>query len=147
MLACSTFTPVASCHGDLTLENVVWVRMAPETPIEYMMYQMDWQFLTGEKGLPPEGRFVFLDPGHSRGLPCRENDEAKLLQALEELDEGHWRDKPCSGEIAHWYVTKMASLPHRVLLASHFLRLLRHAAKHKSWRVEHARRRLQELTE
>lgn len=46
-------TPVKTCHGDLTLENV--------------MYRGDV--------------LVFIDPGYHRGLPCRELDRAKLLQS------------------------------------------------------------------
>lgn len=46
-------------HGDLTLHNVLVV---PEST---------------------RHRLIFIDPGHSRGLPARELDEAKLLQTAD----------------------------------------------------------------
>lgn len=127
-----TFTPVASCHGDLTLENVVCRRkVAENTGIEML-------------------DFVFIDPGHPRGLPCREMDEAKIMQSLEEHSNRNVANgtfEPIQRGTFDWYNEKLASLPHRVLLASHYLRLLRHAKKHPQWRVEHARKRLEELTQ
>lgn len=113
-----TFTPVAECHGDLTLENVV------------------------DCG----DRFVFIDPGFHRGLPCRELDEAKLMQSLEELlyqRLNRWRP---DSFVVDWYYAKTRSLVHLALLLSHYVRLLRHAAKHPAWRVEHAKYRIEALS-
>lgn len=50
------FTPVYTCHGDLTFENMVQTY---------------------------KGDIVFIDPGHAHGLPCRELDRAKMMQSLE----------------------------------------------------------------
>lgn len=116
------FTPVSNCHGDLTLENVVVPVERYDTP------------------------FVFIDPGYPRGLPCRELDEAKLMQSLEEA----LRCGPLVGFIQDddplvWLEEKLESITHRTLLLTHYIRLLRHAAKHPAWRVEHARWRIQEL--
>lgn len=121
-------TPVASVHGDLTLENVVY---------------------TGQNmllNIPP--RFVFIDPGYDRGLPCRELDEAKIMQSLDEMTNTSVWVAPHTGTVQsyEWLQEKLKSPAHRLLLASHYLRLLRHAAKHPAWRVEHARKRLEELT-
>lgn len=87
-------TPVKNCHGDMTLSNVM-IR---------------------------KGDVVFIDPGKSHGLPCREIDEAKLLQSYR-----GW----------HWFIHKeepigqMITLQrHRVLLLSHYIRILHHLDKH-----------------
>lgn len=96
------FTPVRACHGDLTLENVVDVG-------------------TG---------FVFIDPGRDRGLPCKELDEAKTVQWMEEIDAA----------------PLPLTLERCVLLVTHYMRLLRHSAKHSSARCAHAARRIEQLT-
>lgn len=123
MLSCCTFSPVVACHGDLTLENVVWVP--------------GW--------LPKDfypGSFVFIDPGYDRGLPCRELDEAKIVQSMEEYQI---RGNIIRGDALDWLISRWDSSSHNVLLASHYLRLIRHEKKHPQWRVSHARKRLMEL--
>lgn len=81
-------TPVAYCHGDMTLENCID---------------------TGGDGI------VFIDPGYPRGLNCREIDQAKLLQSLRGWHELKGYPKPIS--IYNWrpihfalYVTHLIRL-------------------------------------
>lgn len=139
------------CHGDMTLENVVMTN--------------EWEAFAGKLTDFPQRKkiesgcsFILIDPGHDRGLPCRELDEAKIMQSLEELikirssqeDYSYPRLGFLQGyfgeEIWKWYKEKSQSPVHQFLLATHYLRLLRHADKHPSWRIEHAERRLKELT-
>lgn len=94
VLGRARYTPARLCHGDLTLKNCV---------------------------LTVEGRLVFLDPGHDRGLRCVELDESKLMQSLDGFDviyRGH--PQPPA-------VPKLRAQPvHWALLATHYVRLLLH---------------------
>src|SRR6266478_5059826 len=56
-------TPVHNCHGDLTLYNCI--------------------------EQPHDSKIIFLDPGNCRGLPCKELDEAKILQSCDGFDTVH----------------------------------------------------------
>lgn len=98
-------TPVHTCHGDLTLQNVV-------------------------------GNYI-IDPGDPRGLPCREIDEAKIMQSLDGYDVikyGYPPPFPC--------VFEGARKVHYVLLLSHYVRMLRHQKGHV---LAFAQRRITEL--
>ena len=88
-------TPVHCCHGDMTVENTV---------------------------LTLDERVVFIDPGFDRGLPCRELDEAKLLQSYDgwESVKRGWQPLECF-ELP-FKVTEV----HHVLRLSHYYRMLRH---------------------
>lgn len=107
------YTPVTSCHGDMTMENAI------ETE---------------------EGNVVFIDPGHTRKLNCRETDEAKLLQSIDGWHKAKYyedpkvMDPPFEVKPVHW-----------ALLATHYGRLLRHASKHTPKSIRYARLRLEEL--
>lgn len=86
-------TPVADCHGDFTNQNVIRRRR--------------------------DHRLVMIDPGHDRGLPCRELDESKMLQSVEGFCELHrgtprlcWQMSPSRIQL--------------VLLMTHYIRLLHH---------------------
>ena len=79
-------------HGDLTRENMVW-----------------------------NGRLFLIDPGELRGLPCRELDEAKMLQSTLtqwEYLKGH---EPWKHDIP-FKLTRV----NLALLASHWIRLSKH---------------------
>lgn len=94
VLGRSQYTPVRTCHGDLTLKNCV---------------------------VSIDGRFTFLDPGHSRGLPCREIDEAKIMQSLDGFDVVY------RGHDAPTLVPRFPARPvHWALLATHYIRLMTH---------------------
>lgn len=99
-------TPVRVCHGDMTLENCLW---------------------TGDG-------VVFIDPGDPRSLPCRELDEAKILQSLDGWEDCFQHTHEMPTRPVHW-----------ALLVTHYVRLLRH--DHPESRLEHARRRIREITE
>lgn len=90
----SILTPVAFCHGDMTLDNAV---------------------------MHPDRGIVFIDPGDPRGLPCRELDEAKLMQCAD-----GWCDRDIQPALPF--------RPRRIhywLLWSHYVRMLRHQAGHR----------------
>jgi hypothetical protein len=98
----SHLTPVKICHGDLTFANCIHT----------------------EQGI------VFIDPGCARGLPCREIDEAKLMQSLDGFDELYRNHQPPS------LATPFPARPvHKALLATHYLRLLRHIKKESCVRL------------
>lgn len=108
-------TRVSICHGDMTLQNCIRVKDASR-------------------------RVVFIDPGHHRGLPCRELDEAKLMQSLEgfcTLYRG-LRFDPSPLPFAPTRV-------HYALLASHYARLLKHV-QHEAAQA-FAQRRIREILE
>lgn len=67
----------------------------------------------------PSGRMILIDPGEARGLPCREIDEAKMLQSYEGFCE-MYRGTPR----LRWTVSP--SRIQLVLLMSHYIRLLHH---------------------
>lgn len=107
-------TPVAKVHGDLTLENCFEVNGC---------------------------QILFIDPGHTRGLNCKEIDEAKILQSL---DGWSWH--------RHQRILEPDALstfsPRRVhwcLLVTHYLRILRH--EHPALALDFAHRRINEITE
>lgn len=87
-------TPVARCHGDLTLYNVI---------------------MRKHHGM------VLIDPGHCRGLPCRELDESKLMQSIDGFDVIH-KGLPPACVIPKFQARKV----HWALLATHYIRMLRH---------------------
>ncbi len=110
----ATLTPVSLCHGDPTLENII---------------------MSKDRGV------VFIDPGCPRGLPCKEIDEAKILQSL---DGWHDLKNPgcrllCSTESFAW------NEAHWALLATHYIRLLHHP--HPIACHVHAVKRILEITE
>ena len=107
------YTPVWKCHGDLTLKNCV-------------------QTVTGE--------IIYLDPGNARGLPCREQDESKILQSLDGFDcvyRGHMLP-------AGWPRMEVRKI-HWALLVCHYLRLLRHVTHEPS--LQFARHRIKTISE
>jgi len=107
-------TPAYATHGDLTLENTLLV----------------------------EGQVVFIDPGHDRGLQCREIDEAKILQSLDGWDYVR-RPRCCQPvEQPHGFPARRV---HWILLASHYVRLLCH--QHPAVAMNFARGRLSQLLE
>lgn len=109
----AVLTPVALCHGDMTLANVIQDRT---------------------------GRLTFIDPGYDRGLPCVELDEAKLLQSLDGFDVVYrgWQQPQAWPKMPtrriHW-----------ALLATHYLRLLKHV-EHRPSR-DFAQQRIKEICE
>jgi hypothetical protein len=63
-----------------------------------------------------------IDPGRTHGLNCRELDEAKLLQSWVMHWETRVRGRPVSDEVLPFTPNNT----HRILLVSHWMRLLRH---------------------
>lgn len=63
---------------------------------------------------------TFIDPGHDRGLPCRELDESKMMQSLDGFDEIFREWEPEASVIFP------ARRVHFALLLSHYVRMLRH---------------------
>jgi hypothetical protein len=103
-------TPAYNVHGDLTLSNVV----------------------TNGKDI------VFIDPGDHRGLPCREIDEAKIMQSLDGWDVvRHGAPSPLA------YPRFATRRVHWVLLITHYVRLLCH--RHPDDAISFAVQRLEEL--
>ena len=80
---------------------------------------------------------VFIDPGHDRGLPCRELDEAKLMQSIDGWEHVY----------RGWPQVKYDSFParriHWVLLLTHYIRMLRHVGEIGQ---DFARRRIDAIT-
>lgn len=102
-------TPVFNPHGDLTFENTV-------------LYK---------------NKVVFLDPGSCRGLPCRELDEAKLMQSCdgwEIVDNG---DPEPPRQIL--FTDRL----HLALSLTHYIRLTRH--EHPQHSLDFAWKRIKEL--
>lgn len=104
-------TPVAMCHGDMTFANAIETR---------------------------DGDIIFIDPGEHRGLPCRELDEAKILQSLDGFDVVYrgWA-QPMA------YPKFPTRRIHWALLATHYARLLRHVKHEPS--LAFARQRIEEI--
>lgn len=105
-------TPVGTCHGDLTLGNVV---------------------------MRGPGQYTFIDPGHHRGLPCRELEEAKLIQSLEGWDSVRWAAPfplPYRDQLRRTVV-------HDVLLYANYVRIGHH--DHPRAALDFARRRADAL--
>lgn len=109
-------TPVKHCHGDLTLCNVI---------IRHIDHSV-----------------FLLDPGYTRGLPCRELDEAKLLQSLDGFDEVHMKLPPIHYLQRHMFKTRRI---HWLLLLTHYVRMLKHMRDSftHAWAVQ----RIRQLTE
>lgn len=103
------------CHGDLTLENVVYCNNS----------------------------FVFIDPGRHWGLCCQEIDETKVMQSIEEVHLT--RPVSMSLETLDLYYRWRESPLHMALLATHYLRMLRYTDKHPNWRIAHAKDRLNSI--
>jgi len=100
-LRLQNLTPVCFCHGDLTFANCI-------------------QSGTG---------ITFIDPGLHYGMPCRELDEAKILQSLcrWEVVRYGWAEPDLSAP--------MKTKPiHWVLLATHLVRLLAHNHSEDAYR-------------
>lgn len=88
-------TPVHDVHGDATLENTV-------------------QTCSG---------IVFLDPGHDRGMPCRELDESKMMQSLLGYDHIKHQHPVWPKETKTPFEVKPL---HYALLCTHLIRLIPH---------------------
>lgn len=94
--------PAEQVQGDMTLENIV---------------------------IRPNGQPVFIDPSPPRGLVARQVDEAKMLQSL--LTEWEWHKREWKlFSTSVWRAPFPVSPLHIVLLALHWIRLLRHLEKH-----------------
>lgn len=103
-------TKVRVCHGDFTFANIIKTHLG----------------------------HVFIDPGHARGLPCRELDEAKMLQSLDGFDEVYRQWAP------HHLYPKFPTRPiHWALLATHYARLMHHVKHQPS--LDFASQRIIEL--
>lgn len=87
-------TRVAHWHGDMTLANCV---------------------------ITQEDKTVFFDPAEHRGMPCRELDEAKIMQSLSGYDVLDWG----ASRLQHYFYFDWTPL-HYALLGSHLLRLMPH---------------------
>jgi hypothetical protein len=86
------------CHGDFTMENVIFSDDDP----------------------------VLIDPGHPRGVPCKELDEAKMLQSL----LCKW-DIMNGSTAAYWLKPPFEPQPiHMAFLITHWIRLLNHPERH-----------------
>lgn len=111
MILTEELTPVHYCHCDMTLENCID---------------------TGEG-------IVFIDPGWSRGLLCREIDQSKLLQSLRGWHElkGYPKPAPCT---FNWRPI------HFALYATHLIRLLNHNELHTEVQLMWAVDQLKGLT-
>jgi hypothetical protein len=108
-------TPVGNCHGDATCKNAIWD--------------------------VHQDRLVLFDPGNARGLPCREIDEAKILQSMDGFDE-YWLDHP---PIPYQRPFKIRRI-HLALLYTHYLRILAHDDLQQPHVAhEFARSRMEEL--
>lgn len=93
-IATDELTGVSNYHGDLTLPNVI---------------------------VGADSSVTFIDPGFHRGLPCKELDEAKLLQSAEGFCSLYRGTPP--GIDSH--VLPRTRI-HIVLLMTHYIRLLHH---------------------
>lgn len=105
-------TPVRVCHGDMTAENVI---------VE-----------------ASTGIVKFIDPGNARGLPCREIDEAKLMQSMDGWERAKGLDPKWDLNACLQYF--QPKRVHWILLASHYARLLMH--QHSAACLIHASNRL-----
>lgn len=91
---------VEFCHHDMTVENI----------------------------LLDKGNVIFIDPGVSRGLDCREQDESKLLQST--LTQ--WEHLTRPAEFGLWTDEEPFEIKpaHLALLACHWIRIGCHFEKH-----------------
>lgn len=110
-------TPVHRCHGDLTLQNVLYV--------------------------PRYDGLCIIDPGHCRGLPCRELDESKILQSLLGWDIACDLPPPEGNSLCTFPTRDI----HRVLLLTHLIRILPHERKHPAKAMRWVRRQIEYLME
>jgi hypothetical protein len=106
-------TPVRDFHGDCTMQNVL---------------------------LTSENSYKYFDPGLCHGLPCRELDEAKLLQSCNGFCE-LYRGTPTPVDANLFFPTK----PVMILSMSHYIRLLAHVKHAPS--LEFARSQITRLME
>lgn len=107
-------TRVERCHGDMTFMNIICAY---------------------------GGRVVFIDPGSTQGMfPCRELDEAKVLQSIDGYDQYFGFPQ------AYRHGLFDVRTVHKALLISHYVRLLRHQ-NHKPLVMEDARNRIEKLGE
>jgi hypothetical protein len=107
----SELTPVRRCHGDPMICNAKKTRV---------------------------GQIILLDPGHHRGLPCREIDEAKIMMSIDGWDQVRYGDPP-----SPWCSKIEVRKIHLVLLMTHYIRLLLHPHIQPAHRF--ARRRIGEI--
>lgn len=114
-LLTAKLTSVSRCHGDATVSNAIREH--------------------------DSRRIVLLDPGHARGLPCRELDESKLMQSMDGWGYARYGKKSCGGEPHPWKMKRI----HYVLLLTHYVRLLKH--NHPRNALTFARKRIDELVE
>lgn len=72
----SKYTPVHTCHGDLTFANIIKTH---------------------------NDKMIFIDPGNPRGLSCKEIDVAKLMQSLDgyHVVRDQWPDPPCLPKLGY----------------------------------------------
>lgn len=116
--------------GDSRTHNVIkQVLNIDLTPVVECHGDMTMQNVIGD---------VFIDPGQDRGLPCRELDEAKLLQSCEGFCELYRGTR--TPDDAH--LMRPGRSVH-VLLLTHYIRLLRHCPSMKEWTTQ----RIRTLTE
>lgn len=109
-------TPVAMCHGDFTRGN----------------------FLVDKNGVTK-----IIDPGHHRGLPCRELDEAKMMQSMD-----GWECITHGLPPMNVWPLFNARKIHYVLLLTHYARITRHFDRWRSRRVvEFVHNRIRTLKE
>ena len=111
MLCTQRFTRVTACHGDLTMDNVMLDATLPTSNV------------------------IFIDPGYDRCLPCRELDEAKLLQSVE-----GWHNFRLYGKLPF-----KVKYVHKLLLLTHYIRLYAHPEKHSTHWLQWARNRIDHM--
>jgi hypothetical protein len=105
VLRSAKLTYVEDVHGDMTFENCLVV---------------------GDDVL-------FIDPGHARGMKCRELDEGKILQSVMGWEHIR-RGLPCPYDIG--FPFSAATL---AFFLSHMIRLIAHPEKHTPEAIDWAR--------
>ena len=99
------------------------------TPIKWCHGDLTFSNVVGQK---------LIDPGHCRGLPCRELDISKMMQSVDGFGVVY------RGEPQPIAYPRMPFRPiHHVLLLSHYVRLLHHVKHEPS--LAFANQRIDEL--